>query len=333
MTITQSIPAAEFCGNCPDYILDSDASLEFEVRRGNTSILKEVYSPDAANAIRVRDLGTLCGLCLWGDMQGGWQLHHADSFDFYADGGKLSSTLFYFSRHETYRDPRDGGIFSSVNRKATAKGWTEYTTALLPSDANGHYYTLRAYKEYVTVAEARIQAPSMPTPFEIPYTAVTSVASVQRELQVDDFDAYALDFGNNNVMRYDLMKRIPYQARRLRFRNDFDLPEMLTAPGGLSMEGKNEDESAVMARREQRISVKVLDEWTLNSGPFAYRSDIRLWRELVNTTQLQLLVDGNWIDIIPVKHKMQCTSHVNQVDAVELTFRVADARQAYLLNL
>lgn len=333
MVIIQSIPPAEYCGNCPDYILDSDVSLDFEVRRGTLSLLLESYAPDGANQIRVRDLGPLCGLSLWGDLQGGWQTHHADRFDFYVDGVKQSSSIMYYSGHSSYRDPRDGGLLSAVNRKATAKGWTEYTTGLLPADSRGRYYTLRAYKEYVPVAEQQLYAPTMPTDYELPYTVVTSVASVQRELQVDDFDTYEVDFGNNNLMRYELLQRIPHDVRRLRYRNDFDLPETLTATGGLALEGKNEDESAVMAGREQRVRVSVRDEWTLSSGPFHYRSDIRLWRELIHSAQVQLLVDGNWLDIHPVKHKMERQADPNQVDAVTLTFRVADPRQAYLLNL
>lgn len=331
MVVIQSIPPAEYCGNCPDYILDSDVSLEFEVRRGKQALLQELYSPDAANTIRVRDLGRLCGLALWGDLQGGWQTHHADRFDFCVDGTLLSSSILYYSRHNSFREPRDGGLLSSVNVKATAKGWTEYTTGLLPSDSRGPFYTLRAYKEYLPVAEQQVYVPAMPTDYELPYTVETSVASVQRELQVDDFDTYEVDFGNNNLMRYQLLKRIPHQVQRLRFRNDFDLPETLIATGGLSLEVKNQDESAVMAGREQRVSVSVQDEWTIHSGPFYHRSDIRLWRELIHSTQIQLLAGGNWIDIYPVKHKMEQSEQTNQVDAVTLTFRVADSSQSYLI--
>ena len=332
MVVIQSIPPAEYCGNCPDYILDSDTSLEFEVRRGKQTLLQELYSPDAANTIRVRDIGTLCGLTLWGDLQNGWQTHLADRFDFYVNGSKLSSTLMYYSRHYTYRTPKVGSLFSSVTIKATAKGWSEYTTGLLPSDNSGHYFTLRAYKNYLPVGEQRVYVDAMPTDYEIPYTVLSTVESVATALQIDDFDIYEVDFGENH-MRYRILKRVPYAARRLRFRNDFDLSETITAIGGLSMEAKNEDESAVIARRSQRIEVEVKDEWTIRSGAFYHRSDFRLWRELIHSTQAQIQAGGEWIDIYPVKHKMEQNLNSNEVTDITLTFRVADPQKAYLLDV
>lgn len=331
MTILQSIQSSEFCGNCPDYIIDSDASIDFEVKKDSQSILNERYSPDAVNVIRVRDLGVLCGFLLWGNMQGGWQMNHAGQFQFYVDGQKQSSTTFYYSRHNNRRNVADCSVLSPVDRKVTYDGWTEYTTGFLIEDSGRHCYLLRSFKNGVQTAESRCYVTSMPTSYPIPYTVITTLEDVEREVGTSDFDAYEVVFDGGS-MRYELLERIPPFYHRIRFKNDYDMPDMVTAYNRMAFESKTEETSSVIAGREQRIDVKAKDEWKLNSGPFHFRSDFRLWRQLVNSTQVQLMVDGEWTDIYMVKHKFEASADINQFQSVEITFRMADEREAFLID-
>lgn len=52
-TITSQPAALSFCGNLPDFVLESDAAVSFKLYDGAELVLEELYWPDAAGEIRV----------------------------------------------------------------------------------------------------------------------------------------------------------------------------------------------------------------------------------------------------------------------------------------
>ena len=94
MTVTQRPGVIEFASNMPDYIMDADATISFEVKIGNQTILSEEYSPDAEFKVRIRRLGQFCRKALWGSWPGNEtytsMANLANTFSFYINGEKDS---------------------------------------------------------------------------------------------------------------------------------------------------------------------------------------------------------------------------------------------------
>lgn len=109
------------------------------------------------------------------------------------------------------------------------------------------------------------------------------------------------------------------------------MPETLSAVGGLSLNGSNEDDTASMFGVDRKFGVKVTDEYTVNSGIIILQSDYKLWHNLLNAQEADILVDGDWLPILITKQKYERDFRRNVLKAVEFTFRMADPEQNNLI--
>ena len=61
--------------------------------------------------------------------------------------------------------------------------------------------------------------------------------------------------------------------------------------------------------------------------------EFRLWRDLVNSNEVELYVDGyGWVPILITKQKLQGDLHRQELKEAEVTFEIADAHLAGLDN-
>ena len=64
------------------------------------------------------------------------------------------------------------------------------------------------------------------------------------------------------------------EAWCFRFKNVYDMPETLTATGGLKMAGNNESDMAAMYGVDRKFGVKVTDEYTVTAGVYSSKAII-----------------------------------------------------------
>jgi hypothetical protein len=121
--------------------------------------------------------------------------------------------------------------------------------------------------------------------------------------------------------------------RLFRYKNVYDMPETLTAVGGLSLSGNNESDTAAMYGIDRKFGLKISDEYTANSGVVFLQSDYKLWHNMINAQEVSIYQDGEWLSVIISKQKYERDQYANILKSVEFTFRLADPSQNNLLEL
>lgn len=332
MNVIQRPRVREFCGTMRDYIIDTDVTITFAVKYGGNTILDEEYVPDANNQVRVRGLGKFCELALWGVWCAGENTVQADAagmFTFLINGTEDMQSMVMFSRLQTKKDAAAPGCLSEVSTKVTRIGVKEYVSGYLQQGADGSLgIQITAYWE------------------EEEKSIFKKVAVDGGKLVTVDVspDIIAANFSKPGMVRYMVgmsggsmifyVDRTRYaEMWCFRFKNVYDMPETLTATGGLKLAGSNESDTAAMYGIERKFGLKVTDEYTVNSGAVMLQSDYKLWHNLVNAQEADILMDGEWLPVLITKQKFEREFRRSLLKAVEFSFRMANPEQNNLIGV
>lgn len=331
MNVLQRPRAKEFCGTMRDYIIDTDVTLTFAVQYGGKTILDEEYVPDANNQVRIRKLGKFCELSLWGVWCAGetsWQTDAAGTFRFLINGVQDSESYVMFSRLQTKKDAGAPGWLSEVNRKVTRDGCKEFISMVMTEGAR---VTVTGYAPDGAGTEAVLLTVNN-VPEVAPLTIDVSPARIKTLFPSLFLERYVV---NCNCYGYEfLMDNTRYvDTWCFRYKNVYDMPETLSAVGGITLKGNNEDDTAAMYGVDRKFGVKVTDEYTVNSGVIMLQSDYRLWHNLLNAQEADVYVDGEWLPILITKQKFERELRRSVLKAVEFSFRMADAEQNNLIQV
>lgn len=331
MNVLQRPRAKEFCGTMRDYIIDTDVTLTFAVQYGGKTILDEEYVPDANNQVRIRKLGKFCELALWGVWCAGetsWQTDAAGTFRFLINGVQDSESYVMFSRLQTKKDAGAPGWLSEVNRKVTRDGCKEFISMVMTEGAR---VTVTGYAPDGAGTEAVLLTVNN-VPEVAPLTIDVSPARIKvlfpsliLERYVVNCNGYGYEFLIDNTRYVDTWC--------FRYKNVYDMPETLSAVGGITLKGNNEDDTAAMYGVDRKFGVKVTDEYTANSGVVMLQSDYLLWHNLLNAQETDIYVDGEWLPILITKQKFERELRRSVLKAVEFSFRMADSEQNNLIRL
>lgn len=308
-----------------DYIIDTDVTIAFAVKYGGKKILDEEYVPDADNRVRIRGLGKFCELALWGV----WCLDYAPqgsasgTFTFLINETEDSQSYVMFSRMQTRKDAASPGILSEVAAKVTRMGAKEYVSGF-PRDGG---YGITAFFE-----DGGQESRSFPVSSSGPFTVDVSPDSVLPGFSRPDIASYTVDMLGGSMQFYiDVTRYVDIWC--FRFKNVYDMPETLTATGGLKLTGNNESDAAAMYGVQRKFGVKVTDEYTANSGSILLQSDYKLWHNLLNAQEAEILVEGEWLPIVITKQKFERSFRRSVLKAVEFSFTMADSGQNNLIGL
>lgn len=331
MNVLQRPRAKEFCGTMRDYIIDTDVTLTFAVQYGGKTILDEEYVPDANNQVRIRKLGKFCELALWGVWCAGetsWQTDAAGTFRFLINGVQDSESYVMFSRLQTKKDAGAPGWLSEVNRKVTRDGCKEFISMVMTEGAR---VTVTGYAPDGAGTEAVLLTVNN-VPEVAPLTIDVSPARIKALFSSLTLERYVV---NCNGYGYEfLMDNTRYvDTWCFRYKNVYDMPETLSAVGGITLKGNNEDDTAAMYGVDRKFGVKVTDEYTANSGVVMLQSDYLLWHNLLNAQETDIYVDGEWLPILITKQKFERELRRSVLKAVEFSFRMADSEQNNLIRL
>jgi len=308
-----------------DYIIDTDVTIAFAVKYGGKKILDEEYVPDADNRVRIRGLGKFCELALWGV----WCLDYAPqstasgTFTFLINEVEDASSYVMFSRLQTRKDADSPGILSEVAAKVTRMGAKEYVSGY---PQNGGYDITAFFHD------GSRESKSFPVSSSEPFTVDVSPDIVLPGFSKSDIASYTVSMLGGSMQFYvDGTRYVDVWC--FRFKNVYDMPETLTATGELKLAGNNESDAAAMYGVQRKFGVKVADEYTVNSGSIMLQSDYKLWHNMLNAQEVEILVDGEWLPIVITKQKFERSFRRSVLKAVEFSFTMANPEQNNLIGL
>lgn len=331
MNVIQRPRAREFCATMQDYIIDTDVTITFAVMYGGKAILEEEYVPDANNQVRVRKLGQFCELALWGVWCAGENTSQTDAagtFSFLINGLEDAQSLVMFSRLQTKKDAAAPGCLSEVQTKVTRPGAKEYVSGYLMQSGSVYGVNITGYME-----DGTEQKKLKPVAGDAsrPYSVDVSVDVVATLFADKKLTHYRVDMVGGAMTIY--VDRTPYaEVWCFRFKNVYDMPETLTATGGMKLVGNNESDAASMYGVERKFGVKVTDEYTVNSGIVMLQSDYKLWHNLLNAQEADILMGGDWLPVVVSKQKFEREFRRSVLKTVEFSFRMADPDQNNMIE-
>ena len=327
MNVIQRPRPYEFCATMQDYIIDTDASITFAIQYGGKKILDEEYVPDANNQVRIRRLGQFCELALWGVWGAGelyWQTEAAGTFSVYINETKDMDCEVIYSLFQTRKDASAPGVLSEVARKVTRPGVPEYVsgyplaggftlTGILPDG------TEKSHNEQFDDNQDKLCT------VEAGYERACSL------LDVEALQSYKVSL-NGGTMEF-LVDLTHYADRWVfRFKNVYDMPETLCCTGGLNVNGGSTDDTSLMYGVERKFELTNTDEYTVSSGILFLRSDYKLWHNLLNAREVEILCGTDWLPIVITKQKLERDFRKSVLTTVEFSFRMADATQNGLIE-
>lgn len=325
MNVIQRPRAREFCATMQDYIIDTDVTIAFAIKYGGKKILDEEYVPDADNQVRIRGLGKFCELALWGV----WCLDYAPqstasgTFAFLINETEDAQSYVMFSRMQTRKDATSPGVLSEVAAKVTRMGAKEYVSGY---PQNGGYGITAFFND------GSQESKSFPVSSSEPFTVDVSPDTVLPEFSKSDIASYTVGMLGGSMQFYvDGTRYVDIWC--FRFKNVYDMPETLTATGELKLTGNNESDAAAMYGVQRKFGVKVTDEYTVNSGSIMLQSDYKLWHNMLNAQEVEILVDGEWLPIVITKQKFERSFRRSVLKAVEFSFTMANPEQNNLIGL
>lgn len=316
MIVTQRPGAIEFASNMPDYIIDSDSTISFEVKFNSQTILSEEYSPDVGFKIQIRKLGLFCRKALWGTWPGSGSVssmsYVAGTFSFYINGAKDTDTYVLFSRVRSKVAVGDQVLLSSFNEKVIRRGVPDYTSFFLKQ---GQSVTVQVY------ASDGVQSKTIYTEntSDGVSTLDTSVDTIQKLFPGVSFNSYSV-----GSMKFYIDATSYAEKYIFRFKNVFDCTEIVCATGFMQLKGEDKSETAYMYGIERKFVINRNDVYTVNSGVVFLQSDYRLWHDFLNCQEASILVDGTWYDIVITQQNYERDYRKNILKAVEFSFRLAD---------
>ena len=316
MTISQKPQSLAYAADLNDYIIDSDASITFDVKKGNRFILKETYSPDGHFSIRTHRIGRFLADGLWGRWLEGTSIVQdkvMDDFAFLINGAVDTTSKVIASRCRVNEVPASLQALTLSNYVTVNIAAPFYISAMVDgnsqitavvTDSNGDTYTVVLYSHVGTSAVVTVDA---------------SPSRVASESKVSNIYSYVIA-GVKIVVDHTRY----LDLHSFRFMNNFECPETVTATGSCITKGSQKSETAFMDGVERKFRISIQDEYTVNSGVIFSQNDYILWHELISARQVQALIDGRWIDIIIKKSKYERSYKKNLLKSVELTYTVAD---------
>jgi hypothetical protein len=325
MNVIQRPREREFCGTMQDYIIDTDVTIAFAVKYGGKKILDEEYVPDANNQVRIRRLGKFCELALWGV----WcsdsvlQSNASGTFTFLINDIEDTQSLVIFSRLQTKKDAFSPGVLSEVSSKVTRLGAKEYVSGY---PLNGGYGITAAFEDGTQEKKSFFVSSA------VLFTVDVSPDIVFQKFSRPDIVSYTVDMLGGSMLFYvDGTRYVDLWC--FRFKNVYDMPETLTATGELKLAGNNESDAAAMYGVQRKFGIKVTDEYTAGSGSIMLQSDYKLWHNMLNAQEVEILADGEWLPVVITKQKFERSFRRSVLKAVEFNFTMANPEQNNLIGL
>ena len=120
----------------------------------------------------------------------------------------------------------------------------------------------------------------------------------------------------------------PERCVAVRFLNRYDVPQTMMTARPLDVKPAFEDKTAYYGGQRVRYSVEQKDEYTLRSGAIHSQQEYASWADLVTSRKAEVWYEGHWIPIIVTKSNFTVVRRSAGRPCVEITFQMADPKQA-----
>ena len=337
MIVIQRPRAKEFCATMQDYIIDTDISISFSVQYGGKTILEERYVPDANNQVRIRNLGKFCELSLWGV----WCLDYSPqnsssgTFSFFINEILDMDCYVMFSPMHTKKNAETPGVLSEVSMKITHLGSQEFISGYLLQDPESlKEYGVNIIGYWPDDSEETLFMTIASTAGGIvsPITINVSADIISSKFERPGLSSYQIEL-RGGAMKFYVDSSQYLNQWCFRYKNVYDMPETLTATGELKLSGNNESDDAAMYGISRKFGVKVSDEYTMKSGTIILQSDYKLWHNLLNAQEVELMVNNTWLPVIVTKQKFEREFRKSILKEVEFNFKMANHEQNNMIDL
>lgn len=317
--MTQNPCPTKFVGDMQDLILSSADSVEFQLKQGNTLVLKETYNP-ANGSIRIGGLDKVIDTCLYGDLKEmGGQDHLSGAFDFLVDGTSVLTKTLYASHQRNTFDTAGAKMILTHGLVDVARPGIPHPLTFLAS---------ATAKLYNKAGE------------EINSTSVGGVTAYTEDCDPEQLfptnyhqGAYILFTCGGDTLKTFIDQREHPDATSFLFLNMYDAPEVLSTKVALQVKPQSTDDIGTSYGEDRKYHIEQTDEYTADSGALYTRAEYAQWRDLVMSRKVQVLWDGRWLPIIVTKTNYSHTMRKGSFGGVGFSFRMARQRDNGMITL
>ena len=292
-----------FAADLNDILLTGQsATITFEIQKGGTVILRERYSPDNDQCIRIGGLAKIANTCLYGSLGSSSQASCHATFSF---SHGMSSEDIYACLRRVNRTP--SAVLSLADESTMVAG-------------HPHLLTLLQSCNY-TVMNGSTQLSSGSFSASGPTTV-----DVQSKYNAQ---ATHMVIGGEHTVWFDHGSYA--DALCVRFLNVFDVPQSVVFRLGATLKPSFTADDGVAYGFARRYAVEAKDDITLKSGALQCKGEYAAFYDLVQTRRAQLLTpSGNWVDVLPDKSNYTQKLTTVDYDDVSMSFKVANAMDSIL---
>lgn len=204
---------------------------------------------------------------------------------------------------------------------STTESRTLYAARLRnPRDPNGNNTTLLAGDIVAVYDEVNEEIP-----VSIIYTTTSGIVTHTGATNAL-IDASAN--GGRGVRIWVDRTSCPDNIVAVRFLNRYDVPQTMMTTRPLEIKPAFQDQTALMYGQRVRYTIEAQDEYTLRSGAIHSQAEYASWADLVTSRKAEVWYEGHWLPIIVTKSNFTVQRRSMGRPHVEISFRMADPRQA-----
>lgn len=292
-----------FAADLNDILLTGQsATITFEIQKGGTVILRERYSPDNDQCIRIGGLAKIANTCLYGNLGSSSQASCHATFSF---SHGMSSEDIYACLRRVNRTP--SAVLSLADESTLVAGHPHLLTLLQSCN-----YTVMAGSTQLSSGSFSASGPT--------------TVDVQGKYNAQ---ATHMVIGNEHTVWFDHGSYA--DALCVRFLNVFDVPQSVVFRLGATLKPSFTANDGVAYGLTRRYAVEAKDDITLKSGALQCKGEYAAFYDLVQTRRAQLLTpSGIWVDVLPDKSNYSQKLTTVDYDDVSMSFKVANAMDSIL---
>ena len=308
MTLNDPYSRSKFAADGEDILISGlTNSITFALRVNGVTVVNETYNYDINGQVRIGGIADMVSRCLYGTLAVASQPDAKATVDFMVNGATVYSHTIYSSRLQNPLDPSGQKTLMAMAKRTVCHPGSPFYLTFTGS----------------TAASLRRADGS-----EIRSVSVGSPGTVYTQ----DCDPKTLfgsswEQGSHITFGGEMTAYIGARACEdnvmVRFLNRYDVMESLLAA---YMEEKPtvQDETSVMFGRRTRFDTKSTTEYTLKSGRLDYPEQMDTWQDLLTARKAQVLVNGDWVDIVVTKANYTRSRRRFYQSQAEISFQTAN---------
>ena len=308
----------KFVGDMVDMILTTDeASLDFQLKRGNETVLEENYV-QSQGSVRIGGLDKVIGSLLKGELKDyGSQYHYSDTFVFMIGNSTILSKTMYLSHRANVEDWSGAKHILSPGTMDICYPGKAHPLTFIPQ--NNKLFTAKLYSESGALLETINETD--------PGVTYTRNCQPDALFPVNYANGVRIVYtsGSETFTSFITTKKYP-DSLLFRYLNMYDVPETLLAKKAMKVKPNFTDEVALINGQQQRFAVQPDDEYTISSGAIIGQAQYTQWRELITSRQVEVLWGSHWVPVTITRSNFERVYRQASVDNVTFSFKMANKK-------